>query len=68
MLMDETSKEFIQYVMHVSELEEKCPCPKLFRLALDYGMTLEDLRNELWKLTRMPEWEVKKYNVKPYKK
>lgn len=66
--MDERTRKFIEYAMHVSEQEENCPCPKLFRLALDYGMTLEDLRNELWILTRMSEWEVKKYNVKPYKK
>lgn len=66
--MDETSKEFLQYVMHVSELKEKCPCPKLFQLALDYGITLEDLHDELWKLARMAEWEIKKYNVKPYQR
>ena len=66
--MDERTRKFIEYAMHVSELEEECPCPKLLRLALDNGMTLEELRDELFKLVRMPEWEVKKYNVNPYKK
>ena len=66
--LKETLKDFLPYAMHVSELKEKCPCPTLLRLALENGITLEELHDELWKLARMPEWEIKKYNVKPYQR
>ena len=66
--MDERTREFLQYAMHVSELGNECPCPKLLMIALDNGITLEDLRNEIRLLISMPDDEVKKYNVKPYQK
>lgn len=62
--MDERTRKFIEYAMHVSELEEECPCPKLLRLALDNGMTLEELRDEIRLLISMPDDEVKAYEIK----
>ena len=62
--MDKKTYDFLTRVTQISELEEKCPCKKLFQLAIDYRMTLEELRDEIRLLISMPDDEVKTYEVK----
>ena len=62
--MDERTREFLQRAMHLSDLEAKCPCPKLLMIALENGITLEELRDEIRQLISMPDDEVKTYEVK----
>lgn len=55
-------KKIIDEAKRLAKMETECPCPVLFKLAFDRGITLEQLRDEIRLLISMPDDEVKRYN------
>ena len=55
-------KKIIEEIRRLARLEEECPCPTLFRFAVERDIKLEQLRDEIRLLISMSDDEVKKYN------
>ena len=55
--------EILAKAKKLVQLEAECPCPTLFKLAFEKGITLEQLRDEIRLLISMSDDEVKKYGT-----
>ena len=54
--------DIIRKAKELAEKESECPCPTLFRFAIEHGISLKQLRDEIRLLISMSDEEIRTYD------
>ena len=53
--------EIMRKARELARKETECPCPTLFRFAVEHGVSLKELRDEIRMLISMSDEEISSY-------
>jgi hypothetical protein len=55
-------EEIIRKARELAQKESECPCPTLFHIAVERGISLKELRDEIRLLISMSDEEISRYD------